>query len=137
MTGTAAHANDARSKRLRNRLRARGEPCHLCGGEILYDAHHLDPMSFQMDHRWQIALGGPEHDEANVAASHRACNRARSATIDDISVLAAAESVDPWGVTPRNQDQRAGTHRACQSVKNSDLPAAGISHAEGGSERAC
>lgn len=82
--------NDARAKRLRAQLRAQGLPCHLCGNEINYDAHHLDPASFQVDHLWQVANGGPEYDPDNAASSHRACNRARSDTIDDIAIAAAA-----------------------------------------------
>lgn len=87
--------NDARAKRLRVKLRSRGGPCHVCGGEIHYHAHHLDPMSFQVDHLWPIAAGGPHYDEDNIASSHRMCNRARSDTIDQIAINAAAM----YGVT--------------------------------------
>lgn len=87
--------NDATTKRLRKRLRAQGHPCHVCKAPIDYKAHHLDPLSFQVDHLWQVANGGPAHDWDNLASAHRACNRARSNTIDAITVAAAAR----YGVT--------------------------------------
>lgn len=87
--------NDIRAKRLRAQIRAEGGPCHVCGGDIDYDADHLDPMSFQLDHLWQVALGGPEHDPVNAASSHRACNRRRGTTIDAAAIAAAAH----YGVT--------------------------------------
>lgn len=80
--------NDAETKRLRARLRGRHDDCHICLKPIDYDAHHLNPWAFQMDHLVQFAHGGPTI-EANVAASHRACNRRRSDTIDGITIAAA------------------------------------------------
>jgi hypothetical protein len=120
--------NDAQLKHLRARLRGRHDPCHICGHQIDYDAHHHDPSAFQMDHLLQVANGGPEHDPENVAASHRACNRARSDKIDDIAIRAAAMygvSINqrsaapdrPCG-TPDGQlcDQCRGTHNPSSSV---------------------
>ncbi|WP_193046813.1 HNH endonuclease [Mycolicibacterium baixiangningiae] len=85
-----ARVNDAKAKRLRARIRARGDACHICGHDIDYTAHHHDPRSFQLDHLWQIANGGPAYDITNCAAAHRKCNRARSDTIDAITIAAAA-----------------------------------------------
>lgn len=56
-------------------------PCHICGGEILYDAHHLDPLSFTIDHITPINRGGPDTLD-NLAACHRSCNRAKSDKIE-------------------------------------------------------
>jgi hypothetical protein len=44
---------------------------------------------------WQLANGGPPYDPDNAAASHRACNRNRATTIDDIAIATAAS----YGVT--------------------------------------
>lgn len=99
--------NDIRAKRLRAQVRAEGAPCHVCGQPIDYDAHHLDPASFQLDHLWQVALGGPEHDPLNAAAAHRACNRKRSTTVDAKAIATAAH----FGVTltpPPRQPNRHG-----------------------------
>ena len=52
-------------------------PCHVCGGDILYGAHHLDPLSFTIDHITPIARGGSDTLD-NLAACHRACNRTKS-----------------------------------------------------------
>jgi hypothetical protein len=92
---TAPRVNDGKAKPLRTSLRAKGHPCHICGGAIDYAADHLDPWSFQLDHLWQIANGGPAYEPTNTAASHRACNRDRSDKIDDIAIAAAAA----FGVT--------------------------------------
>ena len=92
---TAPRPNDARAKRIRAQLRREANPCHLCGGEIDYAAHHYDPRSFQVDHLWQVSNGGPEYDPANCASSHRGCNRQRSNRIDAIAVATAAS----YGVT--------------------------------------
>lgn len=82
--------NDARAKRLRAKVRARQDPCHICGNDINYQAHHHQPDAFQVDHLWQVDLGGPEHDIDNCAASHRYCNRQRSNKIDAITIATAA-----------------------------------------------
>lgn len=53
-------------------------PCHLCGEPIDYDAGHLNPLSFTIDHITPIARGGSDTLD-NLAAAHRACNRAKGA----------------------------------------------------------
>lgn len=120
--------NDARAKRLRAKVRARQDPCHICGGEIDYQAHHHLPTSFQADHLLQVSNGGPEFDIDNLAASHRACNRARSDKIDETAIRAAqyfgitltapgARTDQPCG-TPDGQhcDQCTGTHNPAPGV---------------------
>lgn len=72
-----AGRNTTRRDRLRARVARTRPACHICGGEIDYDAPHLDPMSFALDHISPLARGGAD-DIDNVAASHRACNRAKS-----------------------------------------------------------
>lgn len=52
-------------------------PCHWCGNEIDYTAHHLDPFAFQVDHVTPLNRGGSDTID-NIVASHRACNRAKS-----------------------------------------------------------
>lgn len=55
-------------------------PCHLCGTEIDYSLPHDDLMSFQIDHVTPLTITGPEGDTLdNLAAAHRACNRAKGA----------------------------------------------------------
>lgn len=87
--------NDARIKRIRAKVRARKDDCHICGQPIDYQAHHHLPNSFQLDHLWQVSLGGPEHDIENCGSAHRFCNRKRSDTIDAVTIAAAAM----YGVT--------------------------------------
>jgi len=92
--------NNARAKRIRKELRERQAPCHICGGEINYDTDHLDPLSFQVDHLWQVAHGGPAYDIDNCASAHRACNRLRSDHIDDITIQTALS----YGVVIKRPD---------------------------------
>ena len=71
----------SRSKAVRTRARtlhrATGMPCWICGKPINYNAPHLDPGEFVVDHIIPIARGGPDVIE-NTAPAHRACNRAKS-----------------------------------------------------------
>lgn len=65
----------------RNRHRkiiARGRPpCHLCGGEIDYDAEdHLAPNAFVIDHLVPLSRGGADTLD-NLAPAHRGCNLSR------------------------------------------------------------
>jgi 5-methylcytosine-specific restriction endonuclease McrA len=52
-------------------------PCHWCHQPINYQAGHLDPLSFQVDHVTPIARGGEDVLD-NCVPSHRACNRQKS-----------------------------------------------------------
>ena len=52
-------------------------PCHVCGNDIHYQAHHLDPLSFTIDHITPISRGGSDTLD-NIAAAHRKCNRDKS-----------------------------------------------------------
>lgn len=70
-----------RSTAVRDRHRkiiAKDEPpCHICHQPIDYQAHHLHPMSFTVDHITPINRGGPDTLD-NKAAAHRKCNRDKS-----------------------------------------------------------
>ncbi|MDB2193342.1 hypothetical protein [Mycobacteroides abscessus] len=109
---TEPRVNDTRAKRLRARLRGEQRPCHICGGDIDYGAHHHSPHAFQLDHLWQVALGGPEYEYSNAGASHRACNRQRSDKVDHITIAAAARH----GVTIE-PDERARRRRGPQPTE--------------------
>ena len=52
-------------------------PCWICGEDIDYEAHHLDPRSFTIDHVVPLAAGGTETLD-NCRAACRSCNRAKS-----------------------------------------------------------
>ncbi|QFG10080.1 HNH endonuclease [Mycobacterium phage IdentityCrisis] len=52
-------------------------PCYHCGEPIDYDAHHLDPLSFTIDHLKALANGGSDTID-NIVPSHRKCNRDKS-----------------------------------------------------------
>lgn len=69
--------NDTLRKRHRKIIAADQPPCHICGGDILYDAHYLDPLSFTVDHVTPINRQGPDTLD-NKKAAHRKCNRDKS-----------------------------------------------------------
>ena len=70
----------SRSKAVRERARtlhrATGMPCWICGKPINYNAPHLDPGEFVVDHIVPYAKGGPDTLE-NKQAAHRSCNQAK------------------------------------------------------------
>ena len=73
-----AHRSTTRRNRHRRAIAHGRPPCHLCGGDIDYDAEsHLDPKSFTIDHIIPLNRGGADVLD-NLAACHRQCNRAKS-----------------------------------------------------------
>ena len=67
-------ANGHRRRQVRDRLRARHDPCAICGQPIDYDLPPDDPLSFTVDEIVPVSLGGSPYDMANVQAAHRICN---------------------------------------------------------------
>lgn len=67
--------------RHRRIIRRDNPPCHWCGEPINYEAHHHDPLSFQIDHVTPLNKGGDDTLD-NCVASHRACNREKSDKVD-------------------------------------------------------
>ena len=51
--------------------------CYHCNEPIDYEADHLDPECFQLDHLNPLDNGGPDTLD-NKVPSHRKCNRAKS-----------------------------------------------------------
>lgn len=78
MTTPERRSHTRRDRRLAAQVRRRGDDCHLCGRPIDYTLPPGLPGSFEADHRLPVALGG-ESTLDNLAASHRACNRAKGA----------------------------------------------------------
>ena len=70
-----------RSTTTRDRHRraiARDKPdCTYCNQPINYDTHHLDPLSFTIDHVTPLSRGGTDTLD-NCVPAHRACNRQKS-----------------------------------------------------------
>lgn len=89
-----------RSTTIRDRHRttiARTQPpCALCGKPIDYTLHHLDPMSYVVDHVLPLNRGGTDTLD-NKQAAHRSCNRAKSDRVDGGPVLRRSGSLDRGG----------------------------------------
>ena len=73
--GNLRRTNGSRRTKLRNRVRAMGLPCHICGMPIDYSLPAGDPMSYELDEIVPVSLGGSELDPDNVQPSHRICNQ--------------------------------------------------------------
>jgi 5-methylcytosine-specific restriction endonuclease McrA len=72
----AARSTTRRDKH-RATIRRRRPPCYLCGEDIDYRAHYLEPDAFTLDHVIPLARGGPDTLD-NIAPAHRKCNRDKS-----------------------------------------------------------
>jgi len=68
--------NTTRRDMIRKAVRQRDEPCHICGGAIDYNAPHLSPGEFVIDHVIPLSKGGADALH-NCRAAHRACNRTK------------------------------------------------------------
>lgn len=83
MEGTMANRpnprnrNGHRRRQAVARLRARRDPCALCGGPIDYDLPPGHPLSFECDEIVPVSLGGSPYDMDNLQAAHRICNQRR------------------------------------------------------------
>lgn len=69
------NANAHRRRKIRQRIRAMGLPCQICGAPIDYDLPAGDDWSFEVDEivsRWK---GGNPLDLGNCQPVHRICNR--------------------------------------------------------------
>jgi 5-methylcytosine-specific restriction endonuclease McrA len=73
------YANGHRRRQLRARLKAEGNPCHICGGAIDYTLPAGHPLSFEVDEVVPIARGGDPLCYENCKASHRICNERKGA----------------------------------------------------------
>jgi 5-methylcytosine-specific restriction endonuclease McrA len=74
--------NTTQRDRDRAIIRRTKPPCGICGGEIDYSLHYLDPMAYVVDHIAPVSRGG-EDTLANKQASHRTCNRTKSDKTED------------------------------------------------------
>ena len=64
-------------RKLRDRLRAEGRPCHICGMPIDDSLPAGHPWSFEVDEIIPVSRGGNPLDYSNVDAAHRICNQRR------------------------------------------------------------
>ena len=93
------YANGARRRALVARVRAIGEPCHICGLPIPPDAPPGTPLAFELDELVPVSKGGSPVDPSNVAPSHRCCNAWRgNKTIDRVAAVRAEVRArfGPW-----------------------------------------
>ena len=78
------YANGARRRAIRDRWRAVGDPCHICGKPIDYSLgfvtdpmtgkRRMHPMAFVVDEVVPVSKGGDPLDFANTQPAHWVCN---------------------------------------------------------------
>ena len=93
------YANGARRRALVARVRAIGEPCHICGLPIPPDAPPGTPLAFELDELVPVSKGGSPIDPSNVAPAHRCCNQWRgNKSIDQVRLARAnvRARFGPW-----------------------------------------
>lgn len=83
------YANGARRRAIRDRWRAIGDPCHICGKPIDYSLGMVvdmssgkkrpHPMSFVVDEIVPVKYGGDPLDFENTRPAHWVCNARRGA----------------------------------------------------------
>ena len=66
--------NGHRRRQLRKRVASLGLPCAICGKPIDYALDPGHPMSYELDERVPVGLGGDPLDPDNVQPAHRICN---------------------------------------------------------------
>ena len=97
--GNPRYANGARRRALAARVRALGEPCHICGLPICYALPAGHPLACEVDELVPVSRGGSPTDPGNVAAAHRCCNQWRSnLSLGDVEAAraAVAERFGAW-----------------------------------------
>jgi 5-methylcytosine-specific restriction endonuclease McrA len=72
--------NTARRDRYRSIIRDGEPPCHICHQPIDYQAPHLDPLAFTIDHLTPLNAGGADVLD-NLGPAHRKCNRDKADTV--------------------------------------------------------
>lgn len=73
--GNLRRTNGARRNKLRARVAAMGEPCHICHQPIDYSLPAGHPMSYELDEIVPVSRGGDPYDPRNVGPAHRLCNQ--------------------------------------------------------------
>ena len=77
------YANGAARRKIRARIKALGEPCALCGKPIDYTLGMITtpegkrrphPMSYVVDEKLPVSLGGSPIDMDNCQPAHWICN---------------------------------------------------------------
>ena len=69
------YSNGARRRAIRERWKAIGAPCSLCGKPIDYALPAGHPMAFEVDEIVPVSKGGDPLDFDNTQPSHRICNQ--------------------------------------------------------------
>ena len=101
------YANGAARRKIRARIKALGEPCALCGKPIDYTLGMITtpegkrrphPMSYVVDEKLPVSLGGSPIDMDNCQPAHWICNAKKGNRICTTKkcVNALPQPFDDW-----------------------------------------
>ena len=74
-------ANGNRRRKLRARVKAENQPCHICGKAIDYSLPAGHPLAYELDEVIPVKHGGDPYSYDNCKASHRICNERKGAKL--------------------------------------------------------
>ena len=95
MSADPRQRNGHRRRQLRDRVRAEGMPCHICGRAIDYSLPAGHPMSYELDELRPVSRGGDPLSYDNCKAAHRICNERKGAKLDWGSKAARPPAAQP------------------------------------------
>lgn len=74
MAADPRNKNGNERRKLKQRLRYEGRPCHLCGYQIRYDLSYPHKQSFVVDEYETVKDGGSTTSRSNCFPAHACCN---------------------------------------------------------------
>jgi len=97
------YSNGHRRRQLRKRVASLGLPCAICGKPIDYSLEPGHPMSYELDEKTPVALGGDPLDPRNVQPAHRICNERKGASFAISKAKGRVSSHSMKGATPKRR----------------------------------
>ena len=94
----ARSTNATRWKRLRGRVFAEEDVCHLCLRPVDKSLPHLDPGAPELDHIVPLSMGGDMFARENNRLAHRICNQRKGnrTTTTPTEQPTAAQGTEPY-----------------------------------------
>lgn len=108
MASNPRYANGNARRNIRDRWKARGEPCGICGKPIDYSLGFVTdprtgkrrphPMSFVVDEIVPVSQGGSPFTMENTRPAHYICNARRGDGSKDYKGQCITALPQPWGL---------------------------------------
>ena len=82
-------------RKLRNKILANNDVCHICGGVVDKTLPQYHPMSAEIDHIIPVSKGGDPISHENLRLTHRKCNREKSDKLPSVRIKETELGVEP------------------------------------------